>query len=353
MTKHIYLVDGNSIGHANHNGSVLSVGGFQVQAIFGFLRSLRALRQAATGDVSLQVTWDGKAAHRLAIYPEYKGNRKAMDAKQAAHKEAYSKQVPLLEKALEYLGIPQLRCSYLEADDLAAITTKRYVAAGMQVTLVSGDQDWLQLVSPHVTWFDPIRNRTVAPENFLEFTGYYTPAAFVQGKALVGDNSDNVPGIDGLGDKGAALFMAEWKSLGAFYTAMKAGTPPKTRKSKTAASLHPEQILASPEGKAIIARNLALMDMNRAPLPKPGDLVVIKKPADVAKFLMLCERLAFRSILEGRHAFLDTFGLKVPDDYELPIVRSMREPAADAVTPEPSPHADSAFAEDGLEDVPY
>src|ERR1700752_684194 len=101
MAKHIILVDGNSMGHANHNGSVLTVGGFQTQAIYGMLRTLRALRQGYTGDVGIQVLWDGKAQHRLAIYPEYKGNRKPLDAKQAAHKEAYSRQVPLIEKAIE------------------------------------------------------------------------------------------------------------------------------------------------------------------------------------------------------------------------------------------------------------
>lgn len=314
MAKHIILVDGNSIGHANHNATQLSVGGFQTQAIFGTLKTLRALRQSYTGDVQIRVLWDGKAQHRLAIHPEYKGNRKAMDAKQAAHKEAYSKQVPILEKAIELLGIPQVRCNHLEADDLAGLFARRYSAAGTQVTLVSGDQDWLQLVDENVTWFDPIRDNKVTPANFLEFTGYYSTAAFLQGKALVGDVSDNIDGIDGLGDKGAALFMAEWKSLGKFYTALKDGHAPKERKSKTAKSLHPEQILASPEGKRLIARNLALMDMARAPVPKAEDLKVTAKPANPEQFLKLCERLAFASILKTRHAFLDTFGLEAPEE---------------------------------------
>jgi DNA polymerase I len=314
MAKHIVLIDGNSIAHANNNASTLTVGGIEVQAIFGYLKSIRALRQGLTGDVGLYNLWDGRAQFRLDLYPEYKGNRAALTPADELAKASFKRQQKLIEKALEYLGLPQFRCNHLEADDLADYFVKRLVAAGVEVTLLTGDKDWLQLVQPGVTWFDPIRSRKVDTSNFLEFTGYYTPAAFVQGKALQGDGSDNIPGIEGLGEKGSALFLAQWKSVANFIKAVDSGEHKVKERGKGAKSLHPEQILASPEGRKLFARNVRLMSLAHAPRPAKEDLIVTAKPANVDLFLQFCERLAFRSILREKHAFLDTFGLKAPAD---------------------------------------
>ena len=143
--KHILIVDGNSIAHANHNATVLTVNGMQVQAIFGVLKSLRALLQATPGEKQLLVLWDGKAQFRLDQFPEYKGNRTAMDEKQAAHKAAFKAQTPFIEKALSLLGVRQMRSPLLEADDLAGHLVPKLSAAGTQVTMVTGDKDLLAL----------------------------------------------------------------------------------------------------------------------------------------------------------------------------------------------------------------
>lgn len=186
----------------------------------------------------------------------------------------------------------------------------KLAACGRQITLVSGDQDWLQLVGPRVTWFDFVRDRKVDESNFLEFTGFFSPEAFVQGKALMGDTSDSIDGVPKLGDKGAALFLAKFKSVEEFWRRVDAGEHvPERRKSKTATSLHPEEFLASPEGRALFKRNMALMDFKQSPTPGPGELIVNYKQADPEKFLLLCERLAFASILRERHAFLRSFGI--------------------------------------------
>lgn len=309
MPKHILLVDGNSIAHANHNGTTLTVGGVQVQAIFGCLRSAAKMAQMNPGSEQIWL-WDGRAQFRLDIYPEYKGNRKAMDAKQAAHKEAFKKQTPFVEKMLEYLGVKQYRSPLLEADDLYYHFAKTLAARGFQVTAVSGDKDWLQGVDADVSWFDPIRDRRCTPENFLELTGYETTRAFVEGKALQGDGSDNITGVGGLGEKGAALFLAKWKSVEHFFAAVDAGThAPAKRASKTATSLHPEQALASPEGRALFRRNMALMDLSAARKPVNGEVIQKNGTPDPEKFVMLCERFAFASILREQAMFLKTFNL--------------------------------------------
>ena len=96
------LIDGNSIGHANHNATKLTVGEMQTQAIFGVVKSVRALAESYPGWNQL-VLWDGKSAWRKQIYPDYKENRKAKDEKQQAHKDAYKAQSPFIRKALQLL----------------------------------------------------------------------------------------------------------------------------------------------------------------------------------------------------------------------------------------------------------
>jgi 5'-3' exonuclease len=313
--KHILVVDGNSITHANHNATALTVGGMQVQAIFGVLKSLRALLQSTPGEKELLVLWDGRAEFRVDLYPEYKGNRTAMDEKQAAHKEAFKRQTPFLEKALSLLGVRQMRSPLLEADDLAGHLVPRLVAAGHQITLVSGDKDWLQMVGPSVVWFDPIRDRRCDVDNFLEFTGYFTPEAFVQGKALQGDSSDNIQGIPWLGEKGAALMLAQWKDMAKFFEAVDSGAYKPKVSGPKAARLHPETFLASPEGRAIFERNLKLMDWRLSRKPEPGEVITTPAVVDIQKFEMFCERLAFQSILREFTMFLKAFGITYTKEF--------------------------------------
>lgn len=314
MSKHFLVVDGNSIAHANHNATPLTVGDFQVQAIFGFLRSMSAMFERTTGKKEAIVLWDGRAQWRIDLYPEYKGNRTPLDEKQAAHKAAFKRQTPFIEKALNLLGIKQVRSPLLEADDLAGYFSRSLSAQGHQVTLVSGDRDWITLVDRNVTWFDPIRDRKVDLDNLLDFTGYFSTEAYVQGKALQGDHSDNIAGIPKMGEKTAATFLAEWRDVHEFFRKVDAGEyAPKARASKAASSLHPEQFLASPEGRAVFERNVKLMDLRKSRRPEQGEVIIDKGAANPEAFLHLCERLHFASILRERRKFLSTFGLELSE----------------------------------------
>ena len=214
--KHIFVVDGNSIAHASHNGSILSVGDMQVQAIYGFLRSMRAMMNTYPGS-QVVCLWDGKAEFRKKLYPEYKANRDTLDAKQQASRDALRKQTPIIKEVLTYLGVRQAMCPHLEADDLAGFLAPKLALSGRKVTMVTGDKDWIQAVNTDIEWFDPIRDRRCNERNFLEFTEYETPLAFVQGKALIGDSSDNISGVGGIGKVGAPLFLARWKNVYRFF----------------------------------------------------------------------------------------------------------------------------------------
>jgi 5'-3' exonuclease len=311
--KDVYLIDGSNITHANHNGTPLTANGMQVQAVFGVIRSLRAMFEKAPSDLLPIVLWDGKAQFRFDLYPDYKGNRDPNDLKAEQHRQAYQKQVPFLRKALELLGVAQVLHLHREADDLAAYFSDNYAAMGYRVTLISGDKDWIQLVKPGVTWYDPIRDRKVTHETLLDMTGYATVESFVDGKVLEGDTSDFIAGIEGMGPKTSQLFLAKWGTVKRFLEAVDAGdAEPTRRKSKKATSPHPEELLFSPEGRARYERNLQLMDLRAGPKISPADLLLTKKPANPEAFGYLCERLMFASLLRQMPQTLRAFGVKTP-----------------------------------------
>lgn len=294
------IIDGNSVCHAAHNSTKLTVGSMQTQAIFGMLKSMRVLSEKFPMLSSL-VLWDGEAKWRKEIYPEYKANRKAKDEKQLAHKEAYKAQSPFVRKALSLIGVPQMFATTREADDMAGLFID--LLDGQQIVLVSGDQDWLQLVRPGVTWFDPIRDNAVNVGSFTEFTGYFSPEEFLQGKALRGDTSDNIAGVGGIGEKGAPEFLAQFKTVENFFRMCDNGEfVPKKVAHKN---------LASPEGRAAFARNMRLMDLRNVPSPKKEDIVAIPGGYNEDGFRALCEKLAFRSILLDFDGFLRPFRQKL------------------------------------------
>ena len=295
--KHIFVVDGNSIAHAAHNGSTLTIGDMQVQAVYGFLRSIRALLNTLP-ESEIICLWDGRAEFRKEIYPDYKANRNSLDPKQEASRAAFKRQSPFIVKALSYLGVRQARCAHLEADDLAGFLVPKLGLSGRKVTMVSGDKDWIQAVNTDITWFDPIRDRSCRGSNFLEFTGYESPLAFVQGKALIGDSSDNITGVGGIGKVGAPLFLARWKNV---YRFLKEGGDSKLTKA--------EANLFSPEGRQVFERNMNLMDWKRSPKPLKGEIVYESTEVRTDLFEEMCRELAFNSITRELTPFLQSFGI--------------------------------------------
>lgn len=327
------LIDGNAIGHANHHATKLTVGALQVQAIFGTLWSVKSLMQKYSGWTPL-ILWDGHCQWRRDIYPQYKENRVAKNDLDRLDKEAYKAQIPILKKALQLLGVPQILVTNGEADDLAGLMSKRLSDAGNSVVLITGDQDWLQLVNKNVIWFDPIRDNTVGMGNFFEFTGYKTTAQFLQGKVLQGDTSDNISGVGGIGKDGAPEFIAEFQSVENFWAMCEAGTfqPKKLvhqrmnwqsshfSKSEWAAkwtadddkSGYAKHIKSwTGQCRRIYERNMKLMNLLAVPAPRKQDVVVIPATPNKDAFVKLCEKLAFASILRELDSFVSVFELNL------------------------------------------
>ena len=298
MTKHL-IIDGNSIGYACHYGPKLKSGNLETQAIYGFVRTMRVLRQNYP-DFTLTCLWDGKASWRYELEPEYKSSR-SDDPKKVAIRSAYSEQRPYITRALEALGIRQMTAFTHEADDLAGLLVKKLAdKPENEIVLISGDEDWIQLLRPNVSWRD-LRNdeKIISMKNLMNKTGYATPFGFLQGKCLMGDSSDCISGVGGIGEKGAPEFIAEFGSVRKFWAACDSGSLVPTRK--------PLIKLCSAEGRAIYGRNFRLMQLLQVAPPKKESMDIRPGTFDKGAFEDLCGELAFMSILKNIDNFTKDF----------------------------------------------
>lgn len=336
------LIDGNSIGYAAHHATRLVAGDMQTQAVYGFVRSLRELR-VKHPLATIYVLWDGRAQFRFDLCPEYKFKRDN-DAKKLAVKEAYKAQTPFIKRAIRYLGVVQMLSYIHEADDLAGLFVAQIMKKpGQEILLISGDQDWAQLVREGVTWRDPReKDRLITLANFTEKTGYRTPLAFLEGKALHGDSSDCIPGVGGIGEGTAPLLLAEHGSVRAFIKGCDAGTIKPANKAqrslwkgtssmtkdewkaqfvyvsddgltdeenekaqKKAFKKHMDEYIG--QGRLLFIRNMKIMQLLK-PAPLEKDKLEVDRGAfSVDDFADLCGELNFMTILRSLDNFINPF----------------------------------------------
>jgi len=310
----VMLMDMNGIGHANNAASKLTVGDYQVQAIFGSLNSIRELKlkNANLKPIGL---WDGRAQWRYDLYPEYKGKRKLdpnakpkpYQVKAEEQRQAYRLQRDDIVHGLELLGVTQVIPKHDEADDLAGFLSRRYSSAGKEVLLVARDHDWLQLVNKNTSWFNPVDDVTVNHASFCEYTGYETSLQFVQEKALIGDSSDCIKGVAGIGEKAAQLILNHYGSVEALHLAAKDGDwePPIKELSRYRKKINEFVGQEKTEQLDIFKRNMKLM--NLLEIDKPKNIVVKKEPIDVDGFIEFCHELNFKSIINKKEQWLEPF----------------------------------------------
>lgn len=293
------VIDGNALGYSNNYANKLSAGDQQTQAIFGTFKSIAALKRKFQHEEVL-VLWDGRARWRYDLYPQYKSNRESTPEKKA-EREAYKSQRPFIVEGLKALGLKQITVFNCEADDLAAYFSKKLTESPLnQVILVTGDKDWLQLVTEQVDWYDPIRDEYVNHKRFPAFTGYGTSRAFVESKALQGDTSDTISGVGGVGEKRAKDLLDKYGSVIDF---LKLSADEVKDECKALRDFH-----ASKEGRANFVRNIRLMSLtNSASLIDFNDKEVIKGEADFEAFREVCQRFAFNSILVKFDEFISPF----------------------------------------------
>ena len=213
MSEKIVLIDGHSILNRAFYGipELTNSEGLHTNAVYGFLNILFKILDEEKAQY-LAVAFDLKApTFRHKMYAEYKGTRKAMP-------EELREQVPVMKEVLSAMGVPLLMKEGYEADDLLGTIAGQAERAGLEVSIVSGDRDLLQLATDKVQIRIPKTKRTGT-----EIENYYaadvkekylvTPTEFVDVKALMGDASDNIPGIPGIGEKTATKIISEFGSI--------------------------------------------------------------------------------------------------------------------------------------------
>ena len=213
MSEKILLIDGHSILNRAFYGlpDLTNSEGRHTGAVYGFLNILLRILEEENPDY-LTVAFDlHEPTFRHKLYDAYKGTRKAMP-------EELREQVPLMKEMLTAMGIKIVSMPGYEADDLLGTLAKRSEKLGMDVTILSGDRDLLQLATEKVMIRLPktSKGKTVI-EDFhaqqVKEKYQVTPPQIIELKALMGDASDNIPGIPGVGEKTATKMIVEFGSI--------------------------------------------------------------------------------------------------------------------------------------------
>lgn len=306
------LIDGNSITHASQDGNKLTVGDVEVQAIYNTLRTIRSIVKSSGGYRPI-VLWDGRAQFRYDIYPRYKESREEVkDERVAANREAVRNQRPEIQRALSFLGVRQIKDKNAEADDLAAYFSSKLSLHG-KVKLITGDRDWIQLVTPDVEWHDHRNERSCTFNTFEEFTGCKDAQQFVDLKCLVGDNSDFIPGVGGIGEKGAKELLLAYGSVSNFFEAMQVpgAMSEKMPKAWLNLALNVVPKASSKYGemlpmKEAYERNRKLMKLGDY-VPRNSSLETNNGSFDRAEFESFCKEFLFKSILVQMDTWIKPF----------------------------------------------
>ena len=284
MRKKLVLIDGHSILNRAFYGvpDLTNAEGLHTNAIYGFLNIMFKIIDEEKPEY-LAVAFDVKApTFRHKIYPEYKGTRKGMP-------DELREQVPVMKEVLTSMGILIMQQEGLEADDILGTMAKRAQNEGLEVALVSGDRDLLQIADEHIKIRIP---KTKGGKTEVE--DYYakdvmeslqvTPEQFIELKALMGDTSDNIPGVPKVGPKTATELMVTYGSLENIYAHLEDITKKSVRET-----LREHQELAN------LSKVLATIEIN-ADIPYTFEQAEYNNPFTKDAYV-LCKKLEFKNLL--------------------------------------------------------
>jgi DNA polymerase-1 len=230
--------------------------GVHVNAVFGFCNMITRLIKDHTG-THIAVIFDaGSKTFRNRMYDQYKAHRPEPPPELIP-------QFALIREATRAFGLPSIELDDWEADDLIATYAKAVKQEGGEAIIVSSDKDLMQLLGPAVTMLDPMKN---IPIGLAEVEAKFgvTPDKVIEVQALIGDSVDNVPGVPGIGPKGAAQLIQEYGTLEAVLEAAPTMKPSKRR-----------DMLIEHADAARISKQLVIL-RDDAPMPEPIENFVVK-----------------------------------------------------------------------------
>ena len=244
----VFLIDGSSyiyraffaIAHLSNSK------GFPTNAIYGFTNMLlKILREKGAEYAAIAFDAPGPT-FRHEVFGEYKANRPSMP-------EDLRVQVPHIKEVVSALRVPVLEKEGYEADDLIATLARRLEREGIETVVVSGDKDLMQLISSRITMYDPMKDKTFQVRDVKERFGV-PPDKVVEVMGLMGDTTDNIPGVPGIGPKTASQLIDEFGSI---ENLLKNVEKVKSGKVRSSLDRYAEQ--------ARLSRELATLD-SEAPL---------------------------------------------------------------------------------------
>jgi DNA polymerase-1 len=326
--KHLYLVDGSGyIFRAYFAIPPRSTsGGIPTNAVFGFTNMLVKLLRESDCD-GLAIVFDHSSkSFRNELYPAYKAQRPEPP-------EDLRPQFAAIREATRAFALPCIEKENYEADDIIATLARRAKEAGVRVTVVTSDKDFMQLVAEGIELLDPIKQRPIGPAEVLEKFGV-APERVIDVQALAGDSVDNVPGVPGIGVKTAAQLITEYGDLETLLARAGEIKQPKRR----------ETLLANAEA-ARISKRLVTLD-HAVPLAEELADFGLREP-DPATLRAFLEKYEFRSVLTRLADKLAT-GDVIPDERE---TRPPAEAPAGAGAPAPAAQPPRPRAESGPADA--
>ncbi|MGI9050449.1 MAG: DNA polymerase I [Rubrobacteraceae bacterium] len=343
----VYLIDGFSLLYRAFYAlpqSISTASGLPTNALYGFTSMILKLLDSDEEEVGLGVVWDGgMPKFRLEVYPEYKAQRSAMP-------EELKVQLEHLDQILEAMNIPTIRAEGFEADDALA-TLSRRIPEDVELMIVTGDQDAMQLVDGNVKVVRTTRGvsevKVYGRDEVIEEYGV-TPEQIPDYKALTGDSSDNIPGVRGIGPKGASNLLQQFGTVAEIYEDLDKVSAKGTRKK-----------LEEGRESAFMSLDLARM---RFDAPVEFDQETLRFEGVSPETGNILRRYEFRS-LEPRFASLPVIGGEALPQPERLVVRVSGEPVELSFEPvAAAPVGDGRWCvavsedevriEDGLPDLP-
>lgn len=276
----VYLIDGSAYIYRAFFAlpALNNSKGLQTNAVYGFTTTLmKIIREHQPQGVAVAFDEAGPTL-RHETYKAYKAQRPPMP-------EGMSAQIPLIHRVVEALNIPVVRHAGYEADDLIGTLAVQAERAGYDVVIVTGDKDMFQLLTPHVRIYDPVKSKWIGEAECRERFGV-EPARVVEVMGLMGDSTDNIPGVRGIGEKTATKLIAQFGTIEELLRRVEEVTPARIK-----------ALLTEQAENARLSRTLAMIE-TRSPVEfHPGHYQL--KPANQEQFADLLRELEFTTLLKN------------------------------------------------------
>ncbi len=304
MTQKLTLIDGSGFifrayhAMAHSARPLTNPEGVPVGAVYGYSNMLRKILDEHKPDYLAVIFDAARITFRNRIYPEYKAHRPPAP-------DDLIPQFPLVREATEAYGVPAIELADYEADDIIATYARIAREQGMEVTIISSDKDLMQLVGGGVLMYDAMKSKMIGEAEVIE--KFFVPPAKVRDVlALIGDTSDNVPGVPSIGPKTAAELITQYGDLETLLARASEIKQPKRREA-----------IENNVAQARLSYQLIGLENHVPNLPEMSELIT--KPRDDAKLAAFLAAQGFKSLLAKA-------GIKPQEEKKIPSSPESRIP---------------------------